>query len=793
MDEMTPLSSPYGLYNIENKYHPVQEGYMSFTSRALGLILTLLLIGVVAQSQTPRSAEDPRNPAPTVTGGTGLFTVYDAQTLRKGEFNIGFFANHYHRDPGDLTWQVYPVNFQIGFSDHLEVFGYFEAQRVVTSGSPNLLSGFFFPDVRTPGVPVGRVVIIPGTNTVTLTTADPCGNGGFLGPCAGPNRGPFVARPGGNNTAVYPGLGAPVGGILPAIPPGNRPNYYPLAPFLSRRADHHVGDVWIGGKVRLTNPENSFGFALIPLFKVPTTRELNTGLQRGRGTGAFDYGVVAAFDGRLDRYINLSANVGFIKKGDPQADDMNFGPLCVGCGVIQGFGSSERSLDLPNELRTGVGIDFPLSQYLQLIAEVNSTVFVGSRTPSLIENDPLNLVAGARIFPARWFGISGAYQRHVNWRKRQDLVHGPDGFIFGISLGHLNSRGEPPPPPPPPNAPPVVALTVGAVTPGSTDLLRTSANSVCVGDKVALTAAANDPNGDALLFSWKSSGGNVIGQGANTQFDTAGLNPGNYTVTVEVSDGRGGVAADSKTIRVEACPPLTVCFGTNLDVTAVPASAEAGEKINLSTTGVSGGRNFGAVRYQWRVTAGTVSGSGLTAVLDTTGAASGSTIEVTVTATSEAGGCSASGSTRVNVRVPPPPPPPPQYSEIGQCTTFKRNNARVDNACKEILQNRVVPALQADPTARLVIDGYRADMERPANLDLQRAKNVRDRLADGSLNVQIDVNRISVRPGGVSVDSNQVKIFFVPSGAADPSGPSAVDPGPVTPEKKAAPQPRGRR
>jgi hypothetical protein len=793
MDEMTPLSSPYGLYNIENKYHPVLEGYMSFTSRALGLILTLLLIGVVAQSQTPRSAEDPRNPAPTVTGGTGLFTVYDAQTLRKGEFNIGFFANHYHRDPGDLTWQVYPVNFQIGFSDHLEVFGYFEAQRVVTSGSPNLLSGFFFPDVRTPGVPVGRVVIIPGTNTITRTTADPCGNGGFLGPCAGPNRGPFVARPGGNDTAIYPGLGAPVGGILPAIPPGNRPNYYPLAPFLSRRADHHVGDVWIGGKIRLTGPENSFGFALIPLFKVPTTMELNTGLQRGRGTGAFDYGVVAAFDGRLDRYINLSANVGFIKKGDPQADDMNFGPLCVGCGVIQGFGSSERSLDLPNELRTGVGIDFPLSQYLQLIAEVNSTIFVGSRTPTLIENDPLNLVAGARIFPARWFGISGAYQRHVNWRKRQDLVHGPDGFIFGISLGHLNSRGEPPPPPPPPNAPPVVALTVGSVTPGSTDLLRASASTVCVGDKVALAAAANDPNGDALVFSWKSSGGNIIGQGANTQFDTAGLNPGEYTVTVEVSDGRGGVAADSKTIRVEACPPITVCFGTKLDVTAVPASAEAGEKINLSTTGVSGGRNFGAVRYQWRVTAGTVSGSGLTAVLDTTGASTGSTIEVTVTATSEAGGCSASGSTRVNVRVPPPPPPPPTASEIGQCTTFKRNNARVDNACKEILQNRVVPALQADPTARLVIDGYRADMERPASMDLQRAKNVRDRLADGSLNVQIDVNRISVRPGGVSVDGSQVKIFFVPSGAADPSGPSAVDPGPVTPEKKAAPQPRGRR
>src|SRR6266540_2318935 len=733
MDEIDAPQFTIRTFNIENKYHPVQEGYMSFTRSSLGLILTLLLIGVVAQSQTPRSLEDPRNPAPSVNGGTGLFTVYDAQTLRKGEFNIGFFANHFHRDPGDLTWQVYPVNFQVGFSDHLEIFGYFEGQRVVTSGSPALLSGFYFPDVRTPGLPVGRVVIIPGTNTVTLTTTDPCGNGGFLGPCAGPNRGPFVARPTGNDTALYPGLGAPVGGILPAIPPNNRPNYFPNAPFLSRRADHHVGNVWIGGKVRLTGPENSFGFALIPLVKIPTTQELNTGLQRGRGTGAFDFGLVAAVDGRLSRYINLSVNAGFIKKGDPQAEDMNFGPLCVGCGVIQGFGASERSLDLPNELRAGVGFDFPLSQYLQLIAEVNSTTFVGSRTPSLQENDPIDLVAGARIFPARWFAISAAY------------------------------------------------------------LLRASTSTVCVSDKVALAAAANDPNGDALLFSWKGSGGRIIGQGANTQFDTAGLNPGDYTVTFEVGDGRGGVASDSKTIRVEACPPITVCFGPNLDVAAVPDSAEAGEKINLSTPGVTGGRNFGAVRYEWRVTAGTVSGSGLTAVLDTTGAAPGSTIDITVRVTSEAGGCSASGSTRVTVRRPLPPPPPPTFSEIGQCTTFKRNNARVDNACKEILQNRVVPALQADPTARLVVDGYRADNERPANLDLQRAKNARDRLADGSLNVQIDVNRISVRPGGVSVDGNQVKIFFVPSGAADPPGPSPVDAGPVTPEKKAAPQPRGRR
>ncbi|MGH9767623.1 MAG: PKD domain-containing protein [Blastocatellia bacterium] len=764
---------------------------MSFARRLLGLALTLLLIGVVAQSQTPRSTDDPRNQAPTVTGGTGLFTVYDAQTLRKGEFNVGFFANHFHRDPGDLAWQVYPVNFQIGFNDYLEVFGYFEAQRVVTVGLPILLSGFYLPDVRTPTLPVGRVVIVPGQNVASFTLTDPCGNGGFPGPCRGvsPSSGPFVARPSGNDTAVYVGLGAPVGGILPAIPPNDIPNYYPNAPFLARFSDQHTADVWVGGKIRFTGPKNPFGFALIPLFKIPTTRELNTGLERGRGTGAFDYGVIAALDGRLSRFINLSTNIGFIKKGDPRAEDMNLGPLCVGCGVIQGFGRSERSLDLPNEVRAGLAFDFPLSPYLQFIAEVNSTYFVSSRTPSLIVNNPVDFVAGARIFPRRWLSISAAYQRHLNWNSELDSIHDPNGFIAGVSIGRTNSREEPILP----NQPPTVALGLGAIAPGSTDLLRQSASTVCAGDKVALTATASDPDGDTLLYTWTSTGGKICCDGATQQFDTTGLAPGDYTITVEVNDGCGCVAFDSKTIRVEACPPLTVCFGPNLDVTASANEVDAGEKINFTTQGVTGGRNYGNVRYEWTASAGTISGSGLAATLDTTGVTPGTAIEVTVRATSEVGNCSASGSTRVSVKMPPPPVvvEPPRARDMGQCTTFRRNNARVDNACKDILKNTVIPALQADPAAKLVIDGYREERERPTNLDLQRAKNVRDRLADGSLGVQIDANRIVVRPGGVSTTGEQVKIWFVPTGAADPPGPAAVDPGPVSPEKRGAR--RGRR
>ena len=759
---------------------------MKFARRIIGLLLAVAMIGASVYAQTKRSSDDPRNPAPTVNGGTGLFTVYDAQTLRKGEFNIGIFANHYHRDPGDLAIQEYPFNFTVGLSDHLEFFVSFGAQQVITPGLPALLSGFYLPDVRTKTLGNGRVVIVPygpGRGGVSILIGDPCGNGGFAGPCGGgtnSNIGPFYALPSGNGTAVYPGFGAPVGGILPALAPNDLPNYYPGAPFLARFSDNHLGDLWFGGKIRLTEPDNPFGFALIPVLKVPLSRTLNTGLERGRGTGGFDYGLIAALDGRLHKYVNLSTNLGYIKVGDPRAQDMNLGPLCAGCGVLQGFGTSEKALDLPNQLRGGIGFDFPVSKYLQLIAEMKGTYYVGGRTPSLLRNSPVDFVAGARIFPKRWLSISAAYQRHLNWFDDLDR-NSPNGFIAGLSIGHMNERKDPVLP----NQPPTVTLNVGGVTPGSNDVVRESAATVCAGDKVALQASASDPDGDTLLYSWQTTGGKINGDGQNVSFDTTGLAPGEYTITTQVDDGCGCVAFDSKTIRVVSCPPLTICFDPNVTLSADKTAVDPGEAINFSTNGVTGGRNYGDVKYEWSATAGTIAGNGTSARLDTTGVPFNTVIEVTVKAITSVANCSASGSTRVNIKPEPPKPEPPQPRELTPCNTFKKNNARVDNACKNVLRD-IAAQMQTDPQAKLIIDGYRADNEKPPELSLQRAKNARDRLADGGLGVTVDANRITVRDGGVSAEGYQIRMWFVPTGAADPAGGTMVDAGPVEPEKKAA-------
>ncbi len=79
-------------------------------------VLTILVMSLIASAQTPRSTTDPRNTAPTVgTGGpvggpTGLFTVYDGQTLRAGEFTFAAAYSNFDRDPGNADFTEVPVS-----------------------------------------------------------------------------------------------------------------------------------------------------------------------------------------------------------------------------------------------------------------------------------------------------------------------------------------------------------------------------------------------------------------------------------------------------------------------------------------------------------------------------------------------------------------------------------------------------------------------------------------------------------------------------------------------------------
>src|SRR5205809_5614886 len=118
---------------------------------ALMLLMSVSLL-FAQNNDNKRSDKDDRNTTSTVgTGGTvggptGLFTVYDGTTLRRGEYTLSGALSNYDRDPGNVDITSVPLSFQVGITDHLEFFFTTEAYRGVKINSPRNLSPFYLPN-----------------------------------------------------------------------------------------------------------------------------------------------------------------------------------------------------------------------------------------------------------------------------------------------------------------------------------------------------------------------------------------------------------------------------------------------------------------------------------------------------------------------------------------------------------------------------------------------------------------------------------------------------------------------
>ncbi|MBZ5538303.1 MAG: FecR domain-containing protein [Acidobacteriia bacterium] len=118
--------------------------------------------------------------------------------------------------------------------------------------------------------------------------------------------------------------------------------------------------------------------------------------------------------------------------------------------------------------------------------------------------------------------------------------------------------------------------------------LEADTTSVQEGGVVNLYAQASDPEGDPLVFLWAKTGGVIVGDGAHVQLTTAGLSsaastsPGTVTVTVMVSDGRGGTVSSHLSITVN--PPTRLkaqlTCGTSLEIVPGEIDRSCGVRVS---------------------------------------------------------------------------------------------------------------------------------------------------------------------------------------------------------------------
>ncbi len=709
--------------------------------------LTILTLALLVSAQTLRPDKDDRNIAPTIgTGGpvggpTGLFTVYDGQTLRKGEFTFSVAYSNFDRDPGDVDIVEVPLSFQIGLSDNLELFFNTDGYRAVKVNSPRNLSSFYLPNATFGNQ--AAIVLAPngllGGQFAGQAVFRPAGNQPFVGfPFIGGSAGrfgfpgttsgsPVLGVTPGGAADNFPGIGSVYGSILPGVvlttvgvgPGGvstapasftSVPSYLNDAPLIGRPyGTSSFSTYTVGAKIRFTGPNNPVGVGVIPFYRFYQDNADDAAgfnqLQRGSSPGAKrgDIGLIGFADARVRSYMNISANIGYIYNGDIKAD--------LGGGDV-------TLLDRGDELLAAFAVDFPVNKYFQPILEFRSQQYVGGRTPNAFENNPLDGLAGARFFFARYIGISAAYRYHFNQQDRDSFddsfttsnttvfngntisrtsstgvpagfrtSNDPHGFLFQFFAGRRNERQKEVL-----NIPPVinsVELSETTVKLPCPEGQRPKEGEVCTDDQtINVRVNATDTENDVLTYNYTVSGGRVEGTGANVTWDLSGVNEGTYTITTTIDDGCGVCAQPkTETVTVASCdcePPTCVCG--DLEIRAPQSSVSPGESLTFSAEVNGGDQNQQDITYTWSVDKGEIiSGQGTRSITVSTTGLDDETVTATVNTSSSDTTCNCD-KTQSETGIVAGSPRARLFDEFGNITA-NDVRARIDSLITELQNN----------------------------------------------------------------------------------------------------------
>lgn len=286
-------------------------------------------------------------------------------------------------------------------------------------------------------------------------------------------------------------------------------------------------------------------------------------------------------------------------------------------------------------------------------------------------------------------------------------------------------------------------------------------SEVMVGEPVHVTVAPSNFNPKhALTYAWSSTGGKIDGKDTGASIDTNGLAGGSYSATARVSDPKAKKNNETSctsnfTVKEPPKNPPQISCSAN------PTSVLTGSPSTITCTCTSPD-NVPVTVGGWTSSGGSISGSGNSATLNTTGAPAG-TVTVNATCT-DSRGLTASASSSVTVENPPPPPP--QASKLNECEyPNKMKPWRVDNTCKAMLDDAALK-LQQDPEAKLVVVGNADPKEKRKNLAAERAVDVKAYISGGEAKQNIDPSRIETRTGNEGTMTSEQ--WIVPAGATFP-------------------------
>jgi outer membrane protein OmpA-like peptidoglycan-associated protein len=336
-------------------------------------------------------------------------------------------------------------------------------------------------------------------------------------------------------------------------------------------------------------------------------------------------------------------------------------------------------------------------------------LFGAARLADISVNGPATSAFFNRSFSENAFatalggGLDANFNKHVGIRlfqaeylltkftdgnnNKQNNVRASAGLVL-----HFGGN----PPPPPPNHPPTVAVTANPV--------KVFAGS---GDSIVLQAQAADPDNDTLNYKWTATGGGIDGTGNEVRWKSDGVNPGTYTATVTVDDGRGGTANASTEFKVEEKPntPPTITCAAN------PATINVGQRSAITSTASDPDND--KLTYSYTTSGGRITGSGANVQFEGAGVAPG-TYTVTCHVSDGRGG-EKDATTTIVVQAPPEQKQLEQrlslhsiYFPTAQPTTANPNGGLVASQESTLvtLASDFKKYLAFKPDAHLILQGH---------------------------------------------------------------------------------------
>ncbi len=514
-----------------------------------------------------KGTDDDYKPAPkftpmlATTGTIGLFTLETADTLPKHGFAFSAFGNKFGRMPGSVTILEFGADLSYGITDTLNIYAAFDPYGHVHVGCPGQLS----------------------LRSVPLNTCAPIA------------------------------LGIPVPNSFFPTALGSAPGYVEDYPFASNN-NGGIGNITLGLKYAFLSERQGapISFSVRNDLIISTKTDVNKLLANGTQGSPISDLVSAAVSKQWSNIITATFNVGYWFGRDPR--DVTGNPLFnmsnqvrTGVGFISfpesrfqpmteysaviftdafsngtpdtSFGARDpvdgvwglrmypwknigidvgyrRMLNLRDlNDRSGFVVKIGTAYWPEKAPPVNhpptvsctadkSMVYLDSGdavaikcTGSDPDNDPLTYTwtsTGGKVdgtgSQVRWLSAGTPLGSDTITAKVDDGRGGSASSSVAISVE------------PKPNHPPTITCSADR-------------SSVFAGEKVHISTNASDPDGDPLTYTWRANAGQIVGSGAAADFDTSGLAPGNYTVTVRVDDGRGGAADCSSTVEVKTVPP----------------------------------------------------------------------------------------------------------------------------------------------------------------------------------------------------------------------------------------------